>query len=282
MLTRYLALVSESGAIDFSQTARIAAALQKQITRDFRPVWGIDATISAYTRLEDVPSDYWTILIKDNIGYAGAAGIHLDRDGQPYALVESEGNVALTCSHEAIEMLADPFGNRLVASGSIMPGQGRVKYLVEVCDPSEDISCGYTVNGLTVSDFYTPHYFDPVTNVSTKYSFTGVITAPRQVLKNGYLSWMLPETREWWQATFFGESLEFRSLGVLQKDGGRSWREIIDSRTFEARLNIAGVQAAPVTSAVSVQSFAEKAAHGRAFYLREDIDNVLKSARSMR
>src|SRR4051794_14212299 len=129
MLTKYLALLSESKRVDFSEVAQIAAALQKQITRDFAPIWQIQATIDAFVRLEDVPSDYWPIIIQDNIGF-DAAGIHLDRNGQPYALVQASSSTGLTCSHETIEMLVDSFGNRFVASQSIMPGQGRVNYLV--------------------------------------------------------------------------------------------------------------------------------------------------------
>src|SRR5262249_60797197 len=96
-------------------------------------------------------------------------------------------------------MLADPFGNRVVAAQSVKPGQGRVRYLVEVCDPSEDTQYGYTVNGLLVSDFYTPHFFDPVKNTAVRYSFTGAITAPRTLLRGGYLRRSRAVPRPPWQ-----------------------------------------------------------------------------------
>lgn len=51
-----------------------------------------------------------------------------------------------------------------------------------------------TVNGVLVSDFYTPHFFDPVKNASVRYSFTGAIDKPRQVLRGGYISWHNPPT----------------------------------------------------------------------------------------
>ena len=35
-----------------------------------------------------------------------------------------------------------------------------MEFLVEVCDPCEVPALGYTVNGVRVSDFYTPRYFD--------------------------------------------------------------------------------------------------------------------------
>ena len=33
----------------------------------------------------------------------------------------------------------------------------------------------YPVNGVPVSDFYTPRYFEPVRTDGTRYSFTGEI-----------------------------------------------------------------------------------------------------------
>jgi len=126
-------------------------------------------------------------------------------------------------------MLADPWGSRLVAGPSLKDGQGRVEFLVEVADPCEDAGFGYTVNGILVSDFYTPNYFDPVRSVGVRYDFTGAITAPRQVLRNGYLSWRDPVAREWFQMTKFGvESI--RSLGVFDTRS-KSLREMIDERT---------------------------------------------------
>ena len=85
-----------------------------------------------------------------------AAGVHLDKKGQPFSLVEAGNSWSLTASHGVLEMLADPFGNRLIAGPSPKSGQGRVEFLVEVCDPSEDSANAYTVNDVLVSDFYTP------------------------------------------------------------------------------------------------------------------------------
>jgi len=229
-LVKYVALVSESQQVPFSEVAKIAAALQKQVTRDFGLIWDIDATIDAYEKLEDVSPGCWPIIIRDDIGVAGAAGIHMDEDGQPYALVQASERTPLTCSHELLEMLADPFGTRLVASDSIKPGQGRVRYLVEVCDPSEGDAFGYTVNGILLSDFYTPNFFDPVAAQGVRYSFTGAITKPKQILKDGYLSWM-DEHGKWWQGTFFGSALQFNGPYNWKRTDQRSWREVVDMNT---------------------------------------------------
>lgn len=278
MFTIYLALVSETDQVPFSEVSQISAALQKQITRDFSPIWKKPASIDAFHSLEDVPSDYWPIIIRETIPFDGAGGIHLDHNGQPYALVRAGADTSLICSHEALEMLADPFGNRMVASQSLKPDQGRVNYLVEVCDPSEDIAFSYTINGIRVSDFYTPSFFDPVVSSGVRYSFSGAITQPRQVLRGGYISWQLPETGEWWQATFFGPRLAFRSLGLLARDG-KSWREVIDSITVEPVQAIAKRAKKAKGDLMAAFKAPEQiaASSGRANLLREDIKKMIAS-----
>jgi len=232
MLVQHMGLVSEidTGTLSFSEVSRAGAALQKQLTRDFGPAWGVDATIDAFAKLEDVPLGYWPIVVEEDIKVAGAAGIHLDRNGQPFALVQYSNRWTLTASHEMLEMSADPFGNRVISAMSIKPDLGRVEYLVEVCDPSEAPEFAYRANGVSVSDFYTPNFFDPVADPCVRYSFTGAIKKPLEVLKGGYISFHDPVSDHWWQQTFFGDSPTFRDLGVL-KQAGTGIRSAIDAMT---------------------------------------------------
>src|ERR1700758_5767709 len=88
-LIRQLALVSESTQIPRGDVLKVSAALQKQATRDLAPIWEISATVDAFAVLEDVPDGYWPMIVMDDIGFPGAAGIHLDRDGQPFALISA-------------------------------------------------------------------------------------------------------------------------------------------------------------------------------------------------
>ena len=55
MLVRQVALVPEGVDIDLAEIARVAAALQKQVTRDFSPLWQVNATVDGFASLEDVP-----------------------------------------------------------------------------------------------------------------------------------------------------------------------------------------------------------------------------------
>jgi hypothetical protein len=224
----HLALVSDSQQLKFSELGRVGAALQKQATRDLGPEWSVSATVSTFATLDDVPTDYWPIIVRDDIEVSGAAGVHEDNQGQPFALVQFSPGWSLTASHEMCEMLVDPRGVRVVAGPSPKPGQNRVNFLVEVCDPSEDDQFGYTVNGVRVSDFYTQRYFDPVVVAGTRYSFTGAITAPRQVLRGGYLSWHDLQSDHWFQETFFGKKPVFRDLGKLTQSAKSIRRQIYD------------------------------------------------------
>ena len=230
MLPVHVGLVSQSKSISAQAVMQTAAALQKQVTRDYGPIWKVTATVSAFAALGDMPNGYWPVIVMDNIHTAGASGVHQDKNGQPYALVEASDSWSLTASHEVLEMLTDPFGNRLVAGRSPKPGQGRVEFLVEVGDPCEDASFAYTANGITVSDFITPAFFDPVASATARYSFTGAVKKPRQVLKGGYLSWHEPISDHWWQQVWFDAKPKFVDLGVLGRLKG-SLRATIDSLT---------------------------------------------------
>jgi hypothetical protein len=277
MLNRNLALVADTKKITPSQLTKVAAALQKQATRDFGPLWDIQANVSGFARLQDVPTDYWPVIVRDDIKTPGAAGVHEDKNRQPFALVQFSDAWSLTASHETLEMLADPFGNRLVAGKSPKRAQGRVNFLVEVCDPSEDQQFAYTVNGVTVSDFYTPHFFDPVAESSVRYSYTGVVKGPRTILQGGYLSWGVPETNEWFQMTWFDTAKPvFRSLGVLSGTG--SLRATID-RLTPTPLKTTKLPTESPLRAAARDAFQEvgDSSVGRAKFLRKQIEEIKKA-----
>jgi hypothetical protein len=241
-LPHQVALVSDTPTVSYSDVSAVAAALQKQATRDFGPIWQVNASVSAFDALESVPVDYWPVIIRDDIDQPGAAGYHTDDNGQPFSLVQADDQWQLTASHETLEMLADPFGNRTIA-GSPPPQSPRpistlrrVTYLVEVCDPCEDAQFAYGVNGQQLSDFITPHYYDPNGATGTLYSFRGNIKAPHTVLEAGYVSFGNPVTNEWYQIIVQNGQAQVRDLGKLSRNG-RSLRETIDDLVRNVRKN---------------------------------------------
>jgi hypothetical protein len=271
----HLALVVEAPGVPRQAVAEIAAALQRQLSRDVAPIWEVHATIDAFESLDHVPPGYWPILVGDYFPGVESVGIHLDRSGQPFALVEASPSWSLTASHEAIEMVIDPWGNRTLPGGSPLAavdpdsGQGLVEILVEVCDPSGAAEWGYTVNGYLVSDFVTPNYYDPVGAPGVRYSFMGVVPGPREVLPGGYLSWRDPTTNEWWQAERVTQpALSFRYLGLLDEDG-RPIREQIDQYSPMIQL-YTGIsrEDKPLRDAYTRRDSTRLAAQGRAAAVR--------------
>lgn len=252
MLPIHLGLVSLTSQVSFGELSKVSAAIQKQLVRDFTPIWNIDVTIDAFATADDVPLGYWKLLVVDTFAQGGQ---HRDRKNQPYGLVAAGPSWSLYASHEALEMLADPFGNRLVAGDSPAPSQGRVEFLVEVCDPCLSGHCGYTVNGILVSDFYTPNYFDALPASGVRYSFTAAITAPRQVLDGGYPSWRVT-SGDWFQQHRAGGVEQIKSLGQIAPLNA-SYRSAIDALTPDANL----LSAKPLTDRATIlRAHADEAA----------------------
>ena len=232
-----VALVSQTNNIKMDDITAVSAAIQKQVTRDVAPAWNIEASVDSFQTLEDVPLGYWSVVIKDDIPY-DAGGIHLNKEnGQPYALVKYSDDWPLTTSHEVLEMLVDPSGNRTVATNSPNPDQGRVLMLVEVCDPSEGAQYGYSLNGILLSDFYTPRFFDPVASSGVQYSFSGAITKPREVLDGGYVSWWDPVTTHVFQLFVNGTRKQLVDRGSVPAGFG-TLRSFADSFTNKHRAKI--------------------------------------------
>ena len=281
-LTYHVAIVSDTPSLSFKHVAPVAAALQKQVSRDFGPLWGVNATVDAFDTLEDVPVDYWPVIIRDDINDPEAAGYHTDDHGQPFSLVQFDSGWGLTVSHETLEMLADPFGSRTIA-GSPPPQApkpvsnfSRVLYLVEVCDPCEETKFAYTSNGVRVSDFITPHYYDPDEGPGTRYSFRGHVKAPHTVLEGGYVSFGNPVTNHWYQIIVQNGKVQLEDLGVIKSSKGKSLREMVDNivrgrRVKERyRLKPAAATAAAATSGIP---FAETS-EARAKSLREYVKGL--------
>lgn len=197
--------------------------------------------MTAFDKLESVPVDYWPVILRDDINEPGAAGYHTDDHGQPFSLVQADASWPLTTSHETLEMLADPFGSKTIA-GSPPPQAPapisrfkRVIYLVEVCDPCESDQFAYSVNGVQVSDFITPHYYDPNGATGVQYSFRGNVKEPHTVLEGGYVSFGNPVDNHWFQIIVESGRAQVRDLGVIQSTNGKSLRELVDRAVREAR-----------------------------------------------
>ncbi len=240
----HVALVPRGVRVDMSEVAHVAAALATQVIRDFSPIWGITATVSAFPKAADVPVGYWPIFIEDPMKLPdGAAGVHLDKRNQPYALVEAGDKWSLSASHECLEMLVDPSGNRLHAGPLLEEAvqlglpQHEVQYVVEVCDPVEDGQFGYQINGVLVSDFFTPNFYDPAAANGVRYDFMGVLSGPLQLAPNGYISWLDPVSGEAKQLqNFYGPDHRLHPQ-VVNLSHSNMFQEVLAKESFRPAID---------------------------------------------
>jgi hypothetical protein len=227
-MTRSITLANGSSrSIPDAELAAVASALQIQLDRDFFPIWGKRAQVLALGPGEPVPALAWpmTILDKPKFGL----GVHLDVKHRPFAEIEATADWSVTASHELLEMLEDPLGQKMISGPDIDPNAPphQVRYLVEVGDPCEAFA--YSINGVAVSDFLTRAYYDPHA-VGTHFDFLGRLASPFDVPPGGYISWIDPADGHWHQKTPDGQ---FTRSGQMA-DSKRSPREDRDGAFGEA------------------------------------------------
>jgi hypothetical protein len=165
-------------------------------------------------------------------------GVHNARDGQPMAFIRHTASWSLTASHEMVEMAIDPWGKRVTPGRSPIHEQGQVQFLVEACDPCQSPEFAYTIDGVLVSDFVTPRFYDPAQTVGARYSFTGHVKGPRKILPGGYVSWRDPQTGVIWQSKWLRDSPEPELVSLGEADFAEltSMRQWVDERSPEASL----------------------------------------------
>lgn len=93
-------------------------------------------------------------------------------------------------------MLGDPDINLIVQ-------KGRRGYAYEVCDAVEDDALGYDINGVRVSDFVYPQYFETFWKKgATKFDHLGHLKGPLPALTHGgYMAYLDFATGQWNQLT---------------------------------------------------------------------------------
>ena len=176
------------------------AAQQIQVSRDFAPIWGIDAQCVFTPAGGVVPVGAWQLRFMDHSTEVGDLGFH-DDQGNPIAYVFVADDIAdgcnwcVTASHETLEMLGDPLCTKTTINGG-------KEFCWEVCDACEDDRFAYTVEGNDgrthmLSDFVTPAWFDA--SAAPPYSFRHNATTAFALAAGGYIGWRVPPDGAWEQ-----------------------------------------------------------------------------------
>ncbi|WP_230330094.1 hypothetical protein [Nocardia aurantiaca] len=185
--------MNRSTALTDAQVSAVVPALQTQVHRDWAPVWGSDADLSFVASGRQPPAGAWWLVVSDDSDQAGALGYHdLTDEGLPMGKVFARSDInaglqwSVTVSHELLEMLGDPDIN-LAAYVFTSASAGRI-YAYEVADPCEADQYAYQIDGVLVSDFVFPSWFENFRKAgSTQFDYGNHITAPFQLLPGGYI-----------------------------------------------------------------------------------------------
>ena len=144
------------------------------------------AAVIFYNDAASIPPHAHVITLTDTIADqpAGVLGYHTeDQGGKLWGIVAAQPelsnggqvstgdwSVSSVLSHEVLEMYIDPNCNLWSNDG-----RGSI-YTFEVCDPVEAPS--YAVDGVSVSNFVTPAWFDPQAAPTAQFDKLGLLTAP--------------------------------------------------------------------------------------------------------
>lgn len=182
-----IAITNSSTCLTDAQVEAVLPAMQKQVSGDFKAYWELDCTLDFLPHSQPLARGWWQVAIVDNPDQAGALGYHeMSSTGTPLGKVfakldmESGSSWTATLSHELLEMLADPWIN-WCAVGS----DSRI-YALEVCDAVEDDKLGYEIDGVLVSDFVTPAWFEPT--CADRIDFKQHLSKQLELARGGYIS----------------------------------------------------------------------------------------------
>lgn len=204
-----IAIINQTSVLEDADVLATVPALQIQIDRDFAPAWGIAADLVFIGKTGIVPDNSWVIYLLDHSDQQGALGYHdITPQGNPVGKVFVADDKAyglswtVTLSHEILETILDPFIVNCVFSQQTNT-TGTI-YALEVADAVEADELAYTINGILVTDFCFPSWFESFREShSTKFSFGNNVHAPFEIADGGYIGAFEvgPDTQGWTQLT---------------------------------------------------------------------------------
>lgn len=245
-----IAVINESTVVTDAQVQSMVPALQSQVTDHFAPVWGVGADVAFVPTTQPPAADAWQLVILDDSDQAGALGYHdLTSAGLPLAKIFAKSDqaagssISVTCSHELLEMLGDPMIDTTVFFSD---NQGNVAaFAFEACDACEADNYGYQINGVLVSDFVYPSWFDqrpnpagvPAGALDYGQHLTQVLTLANPaaaILPGGYIGMWTPNSG-WTQVT--GQARKADPFAVPPRGSRRErrarWPEWINSLPYD-------------------------------------------------
>lgn len=197
-----ICIVNQSTEISNTDAAAMAHACASQVKLHAAPHWGLLPVPVTYLgsgsgAVSLAPAGSWVISLLDDPDQADALGWHTEDSGDliygrvfARPVLDNGGDaltkqlsVASVLSHEVLETLVDPHCNTWSDSGS------GYAVATEVCDPveSDSYAINYRGRAITVSNFVTPHWFDPNAAPGETLDYLHKVSKPFQMSKGGYI-----------------------------------------------------------------------------------------------
>ena len=198
-MSDYNVIVVNKSGLDLKVINPVINAINLQL-REVKNVWHADGFVGVVEDGTPVPPEHYIVELVPKIDDPTLGGIHyFNERGNVFATVPVQGpNLndgsgrrvpwSLALSHEVLEMIVDPYGDRTQEADAIV-GEGKVSYLKEICDPCQHLMFAKEINGHLVSDFYTPEYFEKGAWNKGPFSAYKSITKPLEILPGGYICW---------------------------------------------------------------------------------------------
>lgn len=197
---------NQASVVSDEQVQAILHALQTQLDRDLCPSWSLGQFHLEF-RAKDaaIAKGEWQFVFLDNTSDASALGYHdTTANGDPIAYIgvketTDDGGVwSVTASHELCEMAVNPH----LDDSEYNAPSNRLD-IKEVCDAVEADALGYAINGVQVSDFVLPGWFQPEVASSVPLSFCGHVSKAYELAPGGYISFVdLSKPQNGWQQVF--------------------------------------------------------------------------------
>src|SRR5882672_8318647 len=106
-----IAIGNRSSVLKDASVEAMVVALQKQVTDDFRPIWGGGADLVFVPSKKKAPKDAWWLMVLDTSDQADALGYHdVTAAGLPLGKAFAKSDLdagytpSVTVSHELLEM----------------------------------------------------------------------------------------------------------------------------------------------------------------------------------
>jgi hypothetical protein len=193
-----IAVLNQSTRVSDDEAAEMTQAVAYQLRYHTAPAWDRNpGAVVFYKDAASVPVDAHGVTLVDAIPNepAGVLGYHTENSKGIWGIVAAspsldagasvltgDWSVSSILSHEVQEMFGDPNCNLWGASG-------RYDYCVELCDPVEAPT--YAVNGVSVSNFLLPAWFDA--QGKGPFDYLGLLKKPFSLLKGGYMVYATEE-----------------------------------------------------------------------------------------